>query len=96
MSAEELKTKIRRVGEEAWKGGQLPFLPRRVRHKVMQVAVVTALPLAHGGSAGHNPVFCYRYSTEVCVTRQTIPWGAGGVRSGPARASGYPTHQSSS
>jgi hypothetical protein len=48
----------------------------RVRHEVVQVAVVTAVSSrTHGDTAGHNPVFCDRYPTRTCVA------GNGGVRS---------------
>ena len=30
---------------------------------------------AHGGDAGHNPLFCQRYPIGACVTRKTIPSG---------------------
>jgi hypothetical protein len=48
----------------------------RVRHEVVQVAVVIAASnRTHGDAAIRNPVFCDRYPTRTCVA------GSGGVRS---------------
>jgi hypothetical protein len=46
-----------------------------VRHKVVQVAVVTAISADHGDVAGLNPVFCHRYSIQACAVRKTTPMG---------------------
>jgi hypothetical protein len=50
------------------------LLAVRVRHEVVQVAVMTATSYAlHGDVAGRNPLFCQWYPTQACVT------GNGGV-----------------